>query len=238
MAAPTIKHKYAVSVDATKFRVTDQTGAYVLGTNPGGWGAPNWILADTALFAVVKLRASAGDQYFVAINSDVTNNPSAISSTEIAIEFTNLNDGVLDVTLGALRISTDGINYINAGGAILNGEFFYWSNGGQNIWFMNGSTPEAVDSIHELVGEAGVPQKTTTDIIEARLAVIKQAMYKKYRLLRDEDCEDAQPQFDELQKLSQDIQGSIYAYYSGLVTQAQSQVETMLDRYSLTNQTA
>jgi hypothetical protein len=235
MSAPTLKMKYAVNVAATTFRITDLTGAYS-GTNLGGWGAPNWKLNETALFVVVKRNASAGDEYFTAVTTDVTTNPSAVSTDVTEIDMNYANDGVLDITLGALRVSTDGINYINAGGGIATGEYFYWSNNGQNIWFMNGVTPEAVADIHTLVGEGIVPQVNATDIIEARLAIMKQTMYKKYRLLRDTDCDDAEPQFQELLKLSQDIQGSIYAFYSGLATEAQSQIETMLDRYLLTNQ--
>ena len=233
MAAPTLKSKYAVSVDVGTLKVTDITGEYSA-TNTGGWGAPNWDLNETALWVVVKRQASAGEQLFVPKTVDIVYDAGALNTDETEIEFDYYNDGVIDVTIGALQVSTDGVNYV-AGGAIPNDDFFYWNNGGTQIWQMVAGVPTAVADAETLVDNPDAVQVTVTDILTPRLAVEKQSLYKQYRKSRDTKCDDAQELFDELQKLSQDIQGAIYAFYSGLTVEAQSQVETMLDRYELTD---
>lgn len=238
MAAPTLKIKYSVNVDASIFKVTDITGAYASPGNITGWGTPNWPLNETALWAVVKRIASAGDEYFVADTVDLVYNPAATNADQTAIEFTYLNDGVFDITMGALQVSTDGIHHLTGGGVIGEGEYFYWDSAGHQVWQMVSGVPVAVTDIHTLVGVSNIVQTTMTDILEPRLAIEKQLLYKDYFNLRSKDCEDAEPKFQELLKLSQDIQGSIYAFYSGLSVQAQSMVETMLDTYELVNQTA
>lgn len=232
MAAPTLKSKYYVSIDVTTLKVTDLTGAYSAASNPGGWGAPNWLLSQTAIMAIVKRKASAGDQYFVPSNLEVTFNPSAISTTVTEINFTYLNDGVFEITLAAIPASTDGINLLS-GGAIPEGQVFYWAHTGSYVWKKVGGINTAITDLHTLLADISVLQILATDILEPKLAVQKQKMYKEYRIARDTECDDADDKFTELQKLSQDIQGSIYAFYSGLTTEAQSQVETMLNLYEL-----
>jgi hypothetical protein len=225
--------KYAVTIDVSKLVVTDITGAYDASTNPGGWGGTNQ-LDESAVWAVVTRKASTGDEFFEPVASQIIFDNAALNTKETEFEFEFINDGVLEVVLGMLKASTDGINYAG-GGAIGEGEIFYWSNAGTLIWKMVSGTPEVVE-INDLVGDDNVVQTLASDILLPRLAVQKQALYKEYTIKRDTRCDDAQELFDELQKLSQDIQGAIYAYYSGLTVQAQDQVETMLDRYKLLNQ--
>lgn len=234
---PTLKQKYAVSVDAKTLLVTDLTGAYNVTTNPTGWGAPNWAKAQAALWVVVKRKASVADEYFAPITNAITFNPSALNDDITALNFTFANDGVLEITLGALRASLDGINYINLD-AIVNNDYFYWASGGNTVWQKIAGVNTAVASIHTLASviAASVPQVLATDILEPRLAVVKQGLYKKYRLARDVEEDDAEPLFQEGLKLSEDIKGSIYAFYSGLTIEAQSQVETMLERYEIASQ--
>lgn len=237
MPAPTLKQKYAVSVDAKTLLVTDLTGAYNVTTNPTGWGAPKWEKAQSALWVVVKRKASVGDEYFVAITNEITFNPSALNTEETALDFGFSNDGVLEITMGALRASLDGINYINLD-PIVTGDYFYWASGGNKVWQKIAGVNTALASVHLLasVVAASVPLILATDILEPRLAIVKQGLYKKYRLARDVEEDDAEPLFQEGLKLSEDIKGSIYAFYSGLTVEAQSQVETMLDRYEIASQ--
>lgn len=237
MPAPTLKQKYAVSVDAKTLLITDLTGAYNVTTNPLGWGTPNWIKAQTALWVVVKRKASIADEYFAPITNAITFNPSALNDEATALNFTFANDGVLEITMGALQASLDGINYINAT-PIVNNDYFYWASGGNTVWQRLVGVNVAVTNIRTLadVIAVSVPKVLATDILEPRLAIVKQGLYKKYRLARDIEENDAEPLFQEGLKLSEDIKGSIYAFYSSLTVEAQSQVETMLDRYKITSQ--
>ncbi len=233
--AQVIKHKYAVNVAATRIVVSDISGAWEDASNLTGWGAPNLELAETALWAIVKRKASTGDQYMVPVSSQVIFDPLALNDKVTEIEFIFINDGVLEVSMGLLRASINGLTYIN-GDPIIDGEYFYWASGGQLIWQMVLAVPTPVLDINILLDNTGtVIQATTADILLPRLAVKKQELYKRYRISRDTECDDAEPLFTELLKLSQDIQGAIYAFYSGLTIEAQDQVETMLDRYAIVN---
>jgi hypothetical protein len=91
-------------------------------------------------------------------------------------------------------------------------------------------------TIEELIeNDDDNPNVMCEDVIAARLAVQAQKDYKKYRLQRIKEVDDAEPLFDELNKLFTDIQGAYYTFYSGLKIEAQSQVESMLDEYQLLN---
>ncbi len=232
--AQVIKHKYAVNVAATRLVVSDISGANVP-PNVTGWGAPNLELNETAIWAIVKRKASTGDQYMVPVASQIVYDAGALNDKVTEIEFIFNNDGVLEVTMGALRASVNGVSFIDAT-PIPDGTFFYWVSGGNVLWQMVAGVPVAVLDINVLLANAStVLQTTTADILLPRLAVKKQELYKKYRISRDTECDDAEPLFNELLKLSQDIQGAIYAFYSGLTIEAQDQVETMLDRYGIVN---
>lgn len=237
MAAPTLKFKYEISIDASTFIVTDLTGAYNASSNPTGWGSPNFLLSQTALFAFVKRKAIAGDAFFSTQVSEFAYNPAAVSTDQTQISFIYGNDGVLEVTMGLLKVSTDGINYLS-GGAIPQNDFFYWNHNGKFAYQMIGGiggvgTATAVADPHTLLTETTVVQTLMTDILEPKLAIQKQLLYKRWRNKRALEDDDAEPTFQELLKLGQDIQGSIYAFYSGLTTEAQDQVETMLSTYDL-----
>jgi hypothetical protein len=234
MPLPIPKVKYEISVDTTKFRVTDITGEYSA-TNLTGWGAPNAILAQTALVFAVKRKDSEGDEWLAPEISQVVFDELATNDMEKAVDFVYTTDSIFEISLMLLPGSDDGVNYL-AGGVIPDDDYFYWANSGNTIWKMTLGTPVAVTDPNTLVGLTGdVTQVTETDILLPKLAVKKQAMYKEYRLVRMNDCES--PKYKDLRwslvELSQDIQGAIYAFYSGLTVQAQDQVESMLEEYQL-----
>lgn len=227
-----LKVKYAVSVDSKTLRVTDITGEYSA-TNLGGWGTVNEELNQTALVFAVKRKASEGDEFMSPVTTQIVFDDAAANNAEKSVDFTYSNDGVLEVSLLVIPASTDGINFL-AGGAIQEGDYFYWSNNGTYIWRLVEGEPVAVTDVNTLVGLTGeINQVTEQDILMPQLAVEKQKLYKQYRLERDKECDDAIKIFNELLRLSQNIQGAIYAFYSGLTVEAQDQVESLLEEYQL-----
>jgi hypothetical protein len=226
------KVKYAVSVDVQTYRLTDITGEYSA-SNTGGWGSPNADLAQSALVFAVNRKASTGDAFMSPVASQVVFNALATNATVTEVDFEFSNDGVLEMSLLVLPASGDGVTYLS-GPAIAEGDYFYWSSAGNLIWQMVDSAPVAITDYNSLVGLTGdIIQVTEEDILLPQLAVKKQALYKEYRLERDKQCDRAKKLFDELLRLSQNIQGAIYAFYSELTVEAQDQVESMLEEYQL-----
>jgi hypothetical protein len=231
--ALTLKSAYEVTKVVDKIRVKDKTGAYSA-SNTGGWGAPNLELADVALWATVIRKASTGDEYLEPVLTNFVRDAAAENADESVIEFKYKNDGVIEVYLGYLNVSEDGINYIDDT-AIEDGDFVYYADDGKYIWRMeDGELVEA--TIEELIeNDDIVTHELCEDIVAARLAVQAQKDYKKYRLQRIKEVDDAEPLYDELQKLFTDIQGAYYTFYSGLKVECQSQIESLLDEYQLVN---
>ncbi len=238
-----LKNKYQVSIDATKIVVTDITGAYAATTNEGGWGAPNPELDTMCVFAVVIRKDSAGDQQMVPLTNQFVQDPTALNTKETAFEFTHLNDGVIEVTVGALRAS-DGDNAVGtaylSGGVVALGDYFYYNG---SVWFANPAPDPGDPTIQEVTDYSVLLENTDIidqvicyDIAFPRLAIEKQKLYKKYRVARETKCENPIPLWDELLNLSQDLQGASYAYYSTLKIEAQDQIESLIDKYQLTDQ--
>ena len=90
-----------------------------------------------------------------------------------------------------------------------------------------------VVSTNSLLTQSSVTQLLVSDALEPKLAIQKQKLYKRWVLKRDLTDDDSDPIYTELLKLSQDIQGSYYTFYSGLSVKAQDQIETMLQKYQL-----
>jgi hypothetical protein len=230
----TLKNKYEVTVAVDKIRVIDKTGAYNATTNAGGWGAPNPELDEVALWATVVRKALSGDEYFAPSTVNYVYDPVAANSKETTIEFKYSNDGVFNIYLGYLSISENGDTYLVGGGAIQDGDFFYWSSGGKFIWQRVGGVNQEA-TLAQLIASDDVSKVLCEDLVAARLSVEAQKKYKKYRIQRLKKVDDAEPLFDEINKLFTDIQGAYYTFYSNLKVEAQSQIESLLDAEQLLN---
>lgn len=229
-----IKSKTLVAKPVDKYRVTDITGMYSV-NNAGGWGAPNPELAQSAIWAVVIRKASGGDELLSPVLTNFVYDPTASNDKETSIEFNYKNDGRLATYLGRLPVSLDGILYVT-GASILNGDYFYYSSGGNYAWKRVGSDNVALTSLVELTENSGtVSQKFCEEIIPGRLAVELQKLYKKYRLERTKKCDNAEEIHQEYLKFYGDIQGAVYAFYSDLKVEAQEQIEDKLSEYQLLN---
>lgn len=238
-----LKNKYQISIDAKKIFITDITGQFVSLLNEGGWGTSNPNIADICLFAIVIRKDSESDQQMVPVSNQFVEDPTALNTKETSFEFTFLNDGVIECTLGYLPISvganTVGTLYKDAGEVTLGDYFFYDGK----VWFANPAPAPGDPQIQEITdysilleNSGTINQVLCSDIAFPRLAVEKQKLYKKYRVARETKCENPLPLWEELLKLSQDLQGSSYAFYSTLKIEAQDQIESLINKYQLTNQ--
>lgn len=222
------KPDWSVPVSGQSIFVKDKTGVYAA-DNPGGWGDPNPDINESCVFAAVVRQASTGIELLLPKSNDLVYDPLAENTKETSFEFGYRNDGDHVFYVGRLPVSDDGMNFINAGGPIAEGAFFYWAGG---VWqIVEGVAVEK--QISDLLGNPTVEQGSCSDIIVAQLAIQKQLLYKDYRKNREPNPDDAEPIFQELLKLREDIQGAVYAYYSGLKIEAQDQIESSLDKYQL-----
>jgi hypothetical protein len=87
------------NADITQLTLTDTTGVYAAGTNPGGWGAPN--LALTAvLYAHLLIDTPEGGSYDIDIISDLGIDFATVASDELIYNITHdLLGGTVDTTL-------------------------------------------------------------------------------------------------------------------------------------------
>lgn len=227
-----LKNSYQVTIPVDKIRVKDTTGEYDASSNVGGWGTPNTELSEIALWAIVVRKAVSGDEYLSPVTNNFVYDPTASNDKQTTIEFLYSNDGVLNIYLGFLNVSEDGETYLIGGDPIEDGDFFYWANGGVYSWKRVDGDNEELTSV-EIIENEDISRVLCSDLVAARLAVQAQKIYKKYTIERVKNIDDAEPLFDEINKLQTDIQGAYYTFASNLSSQAQSQIETLLDSYQL-----
>lgn len=233
--ALSLKVEFSVSNDGKKIYVTDKTGVYSA-SNTGGWGSPNSTLAQSCLLGLAIRKASSGNQQFTGTSYYFYDN-TALNSDETEFEFTFAADGVIDICLVRLPVSTDHTTYVDSG-APVNGSYYYYSGvagAGPGIYKKEGASYSIVTSAnYKLIPyAAGVVGIIYPDICTPQLAIEAQKMYKEYRVEREKDCDDAEPLFSELLKLHEDIRGAYYTFWSNLSAEAQSQVEDLLDKYQI-----
>lgn len=238
-----LKSEFSISTSGSKIYVTDKTGAYNVTTNPGGWGSANKRLYQTCLLALVIRKASSGSELFSSTAYYSYNN-AASDSDENNFEFTFGLDGVLDICLIRIPVTSNGTTYIDSGNSIIDGQFYYNTSSAGIYKRESGSpVPVLVGTTKDTTRLLQIPYaqtttdfytSVTTDITTPLLAIEAQKLYKQYRTEREKDCDDAEPLFQELLKLHEDIRGSYYTFWSDLSTEAQGQVESLLDKYQVT----
>lgn len=238
--ALTLKSEYSILNDGSKIYVTDKTGAYNATTNPTGWGSPNYTRAQSCLVCLVIRQSSSGEQLFTGSSYYVYDN-TLPNTEETEFVFTFALDGVLDICLVRLPVSTDHVNYIG-GGTAANGEYYLYAGVGDTpgIYYRSGGLYEIVYSneyieIPYTNSDPSSSQRNTitTEITTPLLAIEAQKLYKIYRVEREKDCDDAEPLFQEILKLHEDIRGAYYTFWSDLTAEAQNQVESLLDKYKI-----
>jgi hypothetical protein len=180
-------------------------------------------------------QSSTGEQLFTG-SSYYVYDDTLPNTEETEFVFTFALDGVLDICLVRLPVSTDHVNYIG-GGTAANGEYYLYAGVGDTpgIYYRIGGTYSIVTSTEytEIPYENGTLSNIVTDITTPLLAIEAQSLYKSYRVEREKDCDDAEPLFQEILKLHEDIRGAYYTFWSDLTAEAQNQVESLLDKYKI-----
>ena len=226
--------EYKISIDGSKIYVKDVTGAYDATTNPNGYGAPNAELNETALVCIIQRMASTGEELFEAINpvNPYVFDNTALNTKETEFEFNFAMDGVMDISIIALRVSMDGETYLDDDSGISEGEYFYWDGG---IYKMETPTPDEIENsdLAELFEWDDLVYKTCSDILAPKLALKRQDLRRKYMVQRKKDVDDAEPLFQEGLKLAEDIRGAYYTFYANMKVEAQNQIEQLLKLYEL-----
>ena len=233
--------EYKILVDGTKVYVTDKTGSYSA-TNTGGWGSPNYNLYDSCLLCLPIRKGSSGDSLFEAVNpaSYYIYDISALNTEEKIFEFVFESDGVIDFCLMRLPVSTNHTTF-TTGGSIANGDYYLYDGTSDGIYKKVGASYVLIDPAdYKLipydtnVTSQYIVKTISSDITTPQLAIKAQSLYKDYIIERKKNCDDAEPLFQEILKLHEDIRGSYYTFWSNLPVEAQNQVEDLLDKYELT----
>lgn len=222
------KQQYAVSPDGTILRITDKTGEYDVTSNPGGYGTPNPDLADSCWFALVKQLTSTGNTLIAGYTRFVYD-PAAANTKETSIDVPFPIDGTFTICSGRLPVTTDGANLVE-GGVIPANSYVYYNG---VIYQKTGGILVAVADLSTLIDNVDILQVSCDDILFPILAIKRQALYKQYRLARNKDEDQGKSLFFQILKLREDLQGAKYTFVSGLETQAQDQIESLIDLYSI-----
>lgn len=227
-----LKPTFTISQDGSRITVTDETGLYDVTTNPGGWGAPNPNLYESCLVCIVVRKPSTGDALLTATSPtlDYIYDDQATNDEEKTFEKLFSIDSTLQVALIRVPVSLDDANYVE-GGAIADGDHYYYDG---DIYLRTTGAGVLVEDLMTLLEDNALLKGLCDDLATPLLALKFQELYKEYTLKRKDQCDDAESLFNEIQKLNLDIQGLYYTFYSNLHVEAQNQIEDLLDKYAIT----
>ena len=223
-----LKQKIEDTRNATKIYVTDKTGAYNASTNAGGWGSPNPELNQYALVSIGVMKHSEGDKDVVPVTSNVSFNENANNTYETVFTFTYLGDGVHEFYLFALPVSEDGVNTLD-GHTLVEGEYFYMNG---VIYRIVSGTATVVEDYKAMIDDATVTQGKCDKLYVSKLKIKRNDLYLDYTEARGSFVAD-DPKFLKTLELSEDIRGVINTFLSGLLVDAENQIETLLDLYDV-----
>jgi len=228
---------------ADRLWITDSTGEYEATNNPEGWGDPppgaNHDLNASALAVLILRKDSAGDQQLQPVSSDAIHNPGAANDDINVFEFYYVNDGTHYMYMWRLPVSADGVTDLEAN-AFVEGDYFYHSIN-QDVERVTATIPEVITDYTEMIdvatGNTFLYQTLCQDTFSAASAVKRQQEYRSYKAARQGNCAE-DPLFLQAMETTLDIIGSEYSFRSGLLVEAQRQVETLLDEKDIDNANA
>ena len=227
-----------ISQDGKYLWWTDKTGEYVITTNEGGWGAPNFELNQSALLVFIY-RMENPKKIILPVNGTVKHGSGLANDAELVFQGDYLNDGYHQFNSVRLMVSSDDSNSIDTIPIVLS-EGDYW---------FNSVTSEIKQKVS---GVSVVQDLTDSDILDAirdsnsvtyllceymyykNLAVEKNRKYTKGKnARRDENTK----QLDRMRSDGMDIilgtSTADYQFRYGLKTEAHNTVESLLDEFKL-----
>jgi hypothetical protein len=227
--ALTPKARVSINKEVSKLMVTDKTGEYNVTTNPGGWGAPNAELDQSAVFAIPVQKHSSGDKVLEAVTNYAVYDSTADNDKETTFDFTYLLDSVYYVYIGRLPVTVDDISDLDSN-PLEEGDYVYKTSGSKTkIFKIESGVPVEleVEELLELVESEDVEVSVCESLLFPKLAMERQKLYKEYRKTRDTRCDDAESTKEKMRMLNDDIIGAYYAFQSGLHVEAQTQIEEL-----------
>lgn len=225
-----LAQKVRTNVLGNEVWVTDNTGAYAVTVQTGGWGAPNLELNQTALIAYVKRITPEGATALVPLTYALSYSDADDNDAIRAIGFTYLGDGHYSSYLFAVPVSTDAIQTL-AGDTIEEDDYFVMDN----VLYQrqDDDTDDEVTDYSLLIDVDTIPKVQCDKMFYNKLAIKRNDEY--YRDYRDarvgNDPELSAELLRKIDDLDADIAGADYRFRVGLFTIAENIVAELLEKH-------
>jgi len=227
-----------ISQDGKLLWFTDKTGEYVVTTNEGGWGAPNFELNQSALLLFIY-RMENPKVICLPEGDTVKHGSGLANDDEVVFQANYLNDGSHQFNSVRLMVSADDTQSIDTTPVVFT-EGDYWFNSVSLL-------------VKKLVsGQAVVQDLTDTDILDAIAAstsvvsLLCERMYyknlvveknRRYTIGREARRVENTSQLDRMRLDQMDIllgtSTADYQFRYGFKQQAQDTIESLLDDFKL-----
>ena len=228
-----IKYKSQLNTEADRVFITDLTGLYAAGTNDGGYGTPNEDLNTLCLLALIQRNASEGAESLAAVGSEGYYNPSAVNTDQTIFEFVYESDGWHTMDLIALPVSVNRDEDINGNTMVVGDHFYLTSESAIHVKTGAGASDLVTDLTTVLDQTSTALQKTRCEeFFMGKLSVEREAQYTEYRRTRKGVCKPDK-EFNAIRELTEDLISADQTFRSGLTTQAQDQIEIVIDEQNV-----
>jgi hypothetical protein len=235
----TIKFKTQQDRGAERLWLTDLTGEYVVVDNEGGYGiagTPNTDLSQLCLVAIVQRNFSEGTQLLEPVGTLTSYSATALNTDSAVFELVYINDGWHSMNLVALPVSNNQIDDLE-GNSLAVGDHYYLPADSSVYIKVSVPTP-ALDTVVEeadyasILDQVGIITTRCEDMFLSSLSIERENIYQSYRATRKGKCEP-NSKFNDVRELTEDIISADLTFRSGLMVQAQDQVELVLDERNL-----
>lgn len=210
--------------------IIDNTGEYDAANNEGGWGAPNPELSESALLALARVNTSEGYVNLTPVGSNLVHDNVALNSKINSFQFAYVTDGWHEYYLYWLAVSDDGVSDIN-GRPLAEGEYFYYRTLLKLYKIESGTAVEVTDA-SEIIGKEGTTFTLCEKLEQGKLSMKRASYYSQYKSERNTACDTTQI-MNKTRTLTEDIISNDYDFRVGMKTQAQTNVEYLLDVHNV-----
>lgn len=226
-----------VSQDVKYVWFTDKTGEYLVTTNEGGWGSPNFELAQSAILLFVYRMSNP--KALLDLVADVKHVPTAANTDELVFQGTYINDGSHQFNSVRLMVSSDDANSIDTVPIVFtNGSIWYNSVDGLVKEMISG-VPTAIDltdtdALDAILTNSSVSTLLCEVIWMSKLGVERNNKYNNQRQARrEENGQQVQRMRDDQSDITHDSASALYNFGFGEKILAHDIVESSLDRFNL-----
>ncbi len=228
--AQIIKFKTEQSREGDRIWISDLTGEHADPDNLGGYGVDNPDLSTLCLLAIIQYNQSEGVQFLEFVGSQYYYNQAANNTDQNIFEAIYKSDGWHTMDLIALPVSENRNQDVN-GNQMNNGDHFYYT-GDNTIHIKTGvDLSETVDP-NTVLSQLSLNKTRCEDFFQSKLLIFREQEYSEYRRERTAVCAPSSL-FNEIRELTEDIISTEYTFRSGLMVEAQDQVELVLDEKNI-----